>query len=558
MTNFDLSKTYNKYAHDVVNGNIIACKAVQNACKRYISWFDRDDIFFSYDDVDNKIKFVSKMKHSTGIHARKNFVLLPWQQFAFAGIFGWKWNDTGYRVTKKALLFVSRKNGKTAIAASLALCCAVADNEQGAEINIVANNAKQADICYEQTKDYAESIDPKGKLFKRFRRDIKIPITKSTIQVHSSDSMGLDGYNSSAAIIDEFHAAKDWGLYNVLMSSMGMRTQPLMLIITTAGFLTGETYPCYSMYVTSKQILDNIKNDDTLFPLLYELDEGDDWEDENNWIKCSPSLGQTVLYSYMREQIQDAKNNTSLEVGVRTKNLNMFCQSQNIWLSIEKIHSVMEEVNIDDYIDEIAFGGCDLSVVCDLTAHAICIPPNPDRKLYPDKFIFKQWSYIPEDAIENSPNKEYYKEYIRRNQAYKTAGNVVDYNYILKDQLKLNSKLQIIDYGYDAYNATSWAISAEQQGLPLCIYGQTLGNFNKPTKFFEMLVRSGKCVIDKNIVTDWCFSNCELCFDHMENCKPVKANGEKNNKIDCVIAILESLGCYLNSKYFAPEAWIIN
>lgn len=558
MTNFDLSKTYNKYAYDVVNGNIIACKAVQNACKRYISWFDRDDIFFSYDDVDNKIKFVSKMKHSTGIHARKNFVLLPWQQFAFAGIFGWKWNDTRYRVTKKALLFVSRKNGKTALAASLALCCAVADNEQGAEINIVANNAKQAEICYEQTKDYAESIDPKGKLFKRFRRDIKIPITKSTIQVHSSDSMGLDGYNSSAAIIDEFHAAKDWGLYNVLMSSMGMRTQPLMLIITTAGFLTGETYPCYSMYVTSKQILDNIKNDDTLFPLLYELDEGDDWEDENNWIKCSPSLGQTVLYSYMREQIQDAKNNTSLEVGVRTKNLNMFCQSQNIWLSIEKIHSVMEEVNIDDYIDEIAFGGCDLSVVCDLTAHAICIPPNPDRKLYPDKFIFKQWSYIPEDAIENSPNKEYYKEYIRRNQAYKTAGNVVDYNYILKDQLKLNSKLQIIDYGYDAYNATSWAISAEQQGLPLCIYGQTLGNFNKPTKFFEMLVRSGKCVIDKNIVTDWCFSNCELCFDHMENCKPVKANGEKNNKIDCVIAILESLGCYLNSKYFAPEAWILS
>ena len=558
MTNFDLSKTYNKYAYDVVNGNIIACKAVQNACKRYISWFDRDDIFFSYDDVDNKIKFVSKMKHSTGIHARKNFVLLPWQQFAFAGIFGWKWNDTGYRVTKKALLFVSRKNGKTALAASLALCCAVADNEQGAEINIVANNAKQAEICYEQTKDYAESIDPKGKLFKRFRRDIKIPITKSTIQVHSSDSMGLDGYNSSAAIIDEFHAAEDWGLYNVLMSSMGMRTQPLMLIITTAGFLTGETYPCYSMYVTSKQILDNIKSDDTLFPLLYELDEGDDWEDENNWIKCSPSLGQTVLYSYMREQIQDAKNNTSLEVGVRTKNLNMFCQSQNIWLSIEKIHSVMEEVNIDDYIDEIAFGGCDLSVVCDLTAHAICIPPNPDRKLYPDKFIFKQWSYIPEDAIENSPNKEYYKEYIRRNQAYKTAGNVVDYNYILKDQLKLNSKLQIIDYGYDAYNATSWAISAEQQGLPLCIYGQTLGNFNKPTKFFEMLVRSGKCVIDKNIVTDWCFSNCELCFDHMENCKPVKANGDKNNKIDCVIAVLESLGCYLNSKYFAPEAWIIN
>ena len=554
---FDLTKTYNQYAKDVVDGNIVACKAIRLECERYISWFDRDDRYFDYNDVDRKIKFVSKMKHTTGIHARHNFILLPWQQFAFAGIFGFKWVENDYRVIKKALLFMSRKNGKTATAGALSLCCAVCDNENGAEIDMVANNAKQASICYDQTKDYAESIDPQGKIFKRFRHNINIPMTKSVIQVHSSDSMGLDGWNTSTAIIDEFHAAKDWGLYNVLMSSMGMRTQPLMIILTTAGFLTGETYPCYSMYVTCKQILDNLKEDDTMFPLIYELDEGDDFKDESVWIKCCPSLGQTVRYEYMREQVQDAINNTSLEVGVKTKNFNMFCQSANIWLSIEKIHNVMEEVNIDDYIDEIAFGGCDLSVVCDLSAHAICIPPNPDRKLHPDKFIFKQWSYIPEEALETSANKEFYKEYIRRGQAFKTSGNVIDYNTILKDQLELNGKLQIIDYGYDTYNATSWAINAEEQGLPIAAYSQTLSSFNKPTKFLEILIRSGKCVIDKNIVTDWCFSNCELMIDHMENVKPTKANGEKNNKIDCVIAMLEALGCYLNSKYFAPEAWVL-
>ena len=114
-----------------------------------------------------------------------------------------------------------------------------------------------------------------------------------------------------------------------------------------------------------------------------------------------------------------------------------------------------------------------------------------------------------------------------------------------------------MDYGYDTYNATSWAINAEEQGLPIAAYSQTLSSFNKPTKFLEILIRSGKCVIDKNIVTDWCFSNCELMIDHMENVKPTKANGEKNNKIDCVIAMLEALGCYLNSKYFAPEAWTV-
>lgn len=558
MNYFNPFKTYNKYAQDVIEGRIVACESIKLACKRYISWFDRDDIEFDYDDVDKKIDLVRKMKHSKGIHARTNFELLPWQQFVFAGIFGWKWKDSGYRVTKKALLFVARKNGKTALAAALALCCAIADKENGAEVDIVANNAKQAEICYDQTKSYAESIDPKGKLFKRFRRDIKIPVTKSVIQVHSSDSMGLDGWNTSTAIIDEFHAAKDWRLYDVLISSMGMRTQPLMLIITTAGFLVGDTYPCYSMYSTCKQILNNIKEDDTMFSLLYELDEGDDWEDEKNWIKCSPSLGQTVRYEYMREQIQDAKNNTSLEVGVRTKNLNQFMQSSNVWISRDYIQKNMQEVNLEEYRDEIAFGGCDLSVVCDLTAHSVCIPPNPDRHVNPDKFIFKTWLYIPEEAIENSSNKEYYKEWIRRGWAIKTAGNVVDYEHILKDQLEVSRTISFVDYGYDQYNASSWAITAEQSGLPLCIYGQSIGHFNGPTKFFEMLVRSGKCIIDTNPAVDWCFGNVELMIDHNENTKPAKANGDKNAKIDPVISMLEALGCYLNSRYYSPEAWILS
>ena len=558
MNYFNPLKTYNKYAQDVVEGRIVACESIKLACKRYISWFDRDDIEFDYDDVDKKIDLVRKMKHSKGIHARTNFELLPWQQFAFAGIFGWKWKDSGYRVTKKALLFVARKNGKTALAAALALCCAIADKENGAEVDIVANNAKQAEICYDQTKNYAESIDPKGKLFKRFRRDIKIPVTKSVIQVHSSDSMGLDGWNTSTAIIDEFHAAKDWRLYDVLISSMGMRTQPLMLIITTAGFLVGETYPCYSMYSICKQILNNIKEDDTMFSLLYELDEDDDWKDEKNWIKCSPSLGQTVRYDYMREQIQDAVNNTSLEVGVRTKNLNQFMQSSNIWISRDYIQKNMQEVNLEEYRDEIAFGGCDLSVVCDLTAHSVCIPPNSDRLVNPDKFIFKTGLYIPEEAIENSSNKEYYKEWIRRGWAIKTAGNVVDYEHILKDQLEVSRTISFVDYGYDQYNASSWAITAEQSGLPLCIYGQSIGHFNGPTKFFEMLVRSRKCIIDTNPAVDWCFGNVELMIDHNENTKPAKANGDKNAKIDPVISMLEALGCYLNSRYYSPTAWILS
>ena len=557
MTDINYDKPYTQYALDVINGKITACEAVKLACERYISWFDRDDIYFDYETVDKYIRFVNKMKHTTGIFANQNFILLPWQAFAFANIYGWKWKSNGYRVTKKVFMFMSRKNAKTSTAAALALIGALIDNEPNAEVACVANNSKQAAICFEQIKNYAESIDPKSKIFKKFRHNINIPMTKSHIDVYSSDSMGLDGYNVSLGIVDELHSQKDWGLYNVLVSSQAMRTQPLMCVLTTAGFLIGESYPCYSMYVTCKQILKGIKQDDTQFALIYELDEGDDWLDEKNWIKCSPSLGTTVRYEYMREQVNDALNNTSLEIGIKTKNFNMWCQSSDVWLSHEKIQNVMETVNLDDYENELAYGGCDLSVVCDLTAHSVCIPPNPERKLNPDKFIFKSWLYVPSEALENSPNKEIYKEWIRRHWAFKTSGNVVDYNHILKDQLEVNKKLYIADYGYDSYNATQWAINAEEQGLPLTAYSQTLGSFNKPTKLFEMLVRSGKCIIDANPAVEWCFGNVELMFDHQENCKPTKSNGDKNNKIDSVISMLEALGCYLNSKNFDPTAWVI-
>lgn len=197
MTKFDNSKVYNQYAQDVVNGKIVAGEYIILACKRYMSWFERDDIYFDYEDVDKKIKFVSLMRHSTGAHVNQHFNLLPWQQFMFAGIFGFKWCDTKYRVVTKVLAFIARKNGKTATAAALALTHIMVDKEAAAEAEIVANSSHQANIGLTQCVNFAESIDPKGKYLKRYRSQIKMPKTKSVIQVLSSDSMGNDGYNSS-------------------------------------------------------------------------------------------------------------------------------------------------------------------------------------------------------------------------------------------------------------------------------------------------------------------------------------------------------------------------
>lgn len=550
-------KPYWSYARRAVHDENVVGKYIKLACQRMLDWAERDDIWFDETDVDKKIRFVEKMKHSEGKHAGENFILLDYQKWIYANIFGWKYKDSNKRVIKNALLLMSRKSGKTFLGASLALTVAICDGQKSPEIDFIANSSQQASIAFRHCSEQAKSIDNKEKIFKRFRHNIYSPVTGARINVLSSDTSKLDGLGASMFLQDEGHEAKSFEVWNILKTSQGAIENPLAVGISTAGFHIGESYPLYNQWAYGTRVLNGMIEDDSWFFALYQIDEEDDWKDENVWIKANPSLGQTVGYDYMRDQIRSAINTPANEVSIRTKNLNQWMQSSNIWISHDYVQNAMTKVELKDYLNEEAFGGCDLSVVCDLTAHSVCIPPNPDRINNPDKFVFKSWLYIPEEALEMSSNREIYKEWIRRGWAIKTSGNVVDYEYILKDQLEVAKSVYFIDYGYDSYNATSWAISATDAGLPLSAFSQTLGNFNKPTKFFEMLVRSGKCVIDNNPAIDWCLGNVELMWDHQENCKPTKANGDKNNKIDPVISMLESLGCYLASNRFQPDAWIL-
>ena len=541
----DILYTYDLYPEDILSGKIPSCEAIRLACQRYKEFKLRDDMYFDHEDVQQKIKVVSKLKHSVGAHNGKPFILLPWQQWCIANIFGFKWKSTGLRVTKNVFIMISRKSGKTAFASAISILCAIADNEPGAEIDLVANSRQQAKIAFSHTSNFCESVDPKKKIFKRYRDTVIIPKTKSTIQVLSSDAMGNDGYNASCFVLDEFHAAKNWDLYNVLKSSQGMREQPLAIIITTAGFLL-NSYPCFDERETCMDILRGLKKDDTQFSAIYELDPDDDWKDESVWIKCSPSLGQTVKMDYLREQVNAVVNNPSKEVGVKTKNFNMFCQSKDVWLQDKYLKDVWAKVDLEDFRDEECYVGVDLSSVSDLTDTAVLFPPNPDRKVYPDKYVFKNFIYIPDENIEESVNVDLYKLWKRQGHLIVTSGNVVDYDFILADQLKLYQTTYINGIFYDSWNASSWAVDATAEGLPLYPYSQATGNFNRPTKTFEMLVRQGKVVIDFNPCVRWCFNNVELKRDQNENVKPIKAGNTLSKKIDPVIAMLEALGGYLN------------
>ena len=540
---------YVDYVKGVLDGSIVACEYIKLACQRTIDFDNRDDMYFDEEDVTRRINFIWKMRHSTGQHNRQHFKLLPWQLWLISQIFGWKWKDTGYRVTRKVFLMISRKNGKTAICSALSLAAMVGDGQSGQEIDIIANNSKQAGICFDQIKNYAESVDPLRKIFQTYRSEIRVPYFKSKIQVLSSESMGLDGWNSSVVIFDEFHALKNWDLYNVMKSSQAAREQPLMIVLTTAGFLIGEAYPCYSTWETCIDILRKDKQDDAYFSAIYQLDEGDDWQDEECWIKCSPSLDQTVFRQFMREELTAAKNNVSLENGIRTKTLNEWRQSENVWLPYDLLKSNMQPMTVEEMSNlpnvSYAYIGVDLSAVSDLTALSLMVESE-------GKFYFKSWAFVPEDCLLSGQNAMRYRDWQKMGYIDVTDGNVQDYDYILSKIREIDSIIPIAGVYYDQWNAVQFAVNATNIGLPMYPYSQALGNFNRPTKMLELLLKKGDIVMDYNTMVLWCFANSTLKYDFNDNCKPIKAD-TKNGKIDTVIAMLQALGGYYLDNNFTQD-----
>jgi len=532
-------KTYNirgyiDYANGVLNGKIVAGEYVRLACKRFFEFLERDDMYFDIDTVDKVINLIYKLKHTAGRFNKTPFKLLPWQQFIIANLFGFKWKSNDLRVTRNVFCMVSRKNGKTCLMSAICIAALLVDGNHEAEIDFISNSSKQAGIAFNMTTNFCKSIDPDQKIFKRYRSEIRIPVLSSKIQILSSDSMTLDGYNSSICVLDEMHAMKDWSLYNVMKSSQGAREEPIMCAITTAGFLVGD-YPCYSMWENSIAILRGQKQDDTTFSMIFQLDDDDAWDNEQIWKKACPSLGETVYTQYLRDEINAAKNNSSLEVGVRTKNLNMWCQSEDIWLSHDLIKRNMKPFEIEDLHEMGAqelYGGVDLAAVSDLTAISVCAPIE-------GKYYFKSWTFIPEDCLKEGINHELYFNWRRKKQIEVTEGNVTDYDYIIEKIREVDNIIFIRNILFDNWNSTQWAIDMTELGINCEPFSQSIGNFSRYVKEFQRQLLMGNVVIDDNLVTSFCFDNATLKFDHNDNCKPAKG-GAKSGKIDVCISMIQA------------------
>lgn len=540
-----IDEKYKSYARDVIGGKVVACEYVRLACSRYLSWFDKEDRYFDSKAVDKVVNFLQKLPQSTGKFAGKPLVLQEWQKWVVASIYGFKWCSDNTRVVREVYIEVARKCGKSTLAAGLMLYHLVADGESEAQVIFAANSFAQAQLAFTMSKNFISSIDKKGKYFNYYRDSIKFPLTKSTMKVVSSDADKLDGLNCSAFCLDEYHASKSNNTANVLTSSTGMRTQPMMLYITTAGF--DMSNPCYQLRENFIGILEEKLQDDSVFCAIYTLDKEDDIEDPKNWVKCQPNLGLTVTESYIQSQLQKAKNTPLLMTNFKTKLLNLWCSNEKgEWVPSKYIQDSMTTIDLQDpkFHGCTGYLGIDLSSTSDITAVSLLIPL--DNTIY-----LKSWYYLPESALVESSNADKYKFWKERGLLTITEGNVVDYNKVLDDIQELSKIIPIECISYDQWQSTMAIIKLTELGFICQPYSQTTGSMNRPTRHLEMIARNGTLKLDKNLITSWMFGNCEIQEDSNGNIKPIKTNKEK--KIDGVHSTLNALGKYLEQPQYNNE-----
>ena len=523
----------NEYIETVKNTSL-AGELEQKAVVRFCTDLQRKDIVLDWQTVKQAIDFFKLLRHTKGKHAGESFTLEGWQLFILANIVGFKWKRTGTRRFIESYIEVARKNGKTAFAAGLSLYFLIADNEPGAEIDFAANSKEQAKIAFDMVTAFCKDLDPKKRDLKPLHNKIVFKAIDGKVNVFAADDSKLDGFNASFGLVDEYHAAKDSKVRDVIQSSQAMRENPHLCTITTAGF--DKSSVCYALRTVAKSVLSGTLTDDTMFSMVFSLNEGDDWKSPENWRKANPNLGVTVKPEYLAAQITKAKNNPDTETGIRTKNFNEWRTVLEMWLPDQYISAA--KIPKLRFENRTLFVGTDLAATSDLTAVSYLAIKN-------GKPQFRTDYYLPESALTEKADREKYRIWYLNGYLKLTPGNVTDYEYITADILaaQQNNHIQIITY--DRYNATQWAIDATNAGLWLEEYSQTIGIFNRPTKEFERLVLKQAIEIETNPITEWCISNVRIRRDMHGNEKPDK--GASAGKIDGVVSMIMALGGYLNN-----------
>lgn len=515
------------------------------AAQRYLNDLERDDISFDEDLYNHAVTFIQELPHTVGSYAGSNFKLEEWQHFIVANLFGFVKSD-GLRRFTRAYVEVPRKNGKSTFSNAIMLYGLLADGEETAQVYSAATKLDQAMMVFSEgarvckkTDWIADAVNVYNSVNNR-----RINYEESVYRPLEWNPGKQDGLNTHMAVIDEYHAHPNDELYNVIRNSMGARKQPLLFVITTAGF--NRESACYRHRQYCTKVVEGVIQDDALFSSIYTLDAEDDWKNPKSWAKANPNWNVSVNPRQLEEGLQEALELSHKEVEFKTKLLNVWTDTANVWIPDEK----WAKCEAAEEPEGICYGGLDLATTGDFCAFSL---------YWPTSKLVKTWYWLPEEAAKrrNDQQGDAIRGWCREGFITATEGNVTDYDFIRAKIGELAEKYDIKEIAYDRWNATQIVNDLMSDGMTMYPFGQGFGSMSAPTKEFERLVNKVGIFHDGNPVTRWMLGNVLLKRDPSDNIKIDKA--KSGDKVDGPVSIVMSLGTYLQeSNNESEDFWFVS
>jgi phage terminase large subunit-like protein len=534
----DPLETAAQYGRDVLTGKKKTGKLAKLAVERH----DKDlregphrGLFFCEESARRALMMFSYLKHSKGEWSGQAIELEPWQAWIIACVFGWKHQDTDKRRFRTVYEEIARKNGKTTKLAGIGLYGLTKDSEGGPEIYAAATKREQARILFEEARRMVKQSVPLRRRLDAQEHRILAPANFGKFEPLSADGNTMDGLNPHLALVDELHAHKTPEVWDVLKSALGARSQPLIWAITTAGF--NKNGICYEVRDYAIKVLTGVIDDDAFFGIIFTLDEGDDWQDENNWIKANPNLGVSVSMDYLREQARQAAVMPTAKTNFLTKHLNVWVTGASAWCNIERWLQCGAQY-IGTGLEEPAevYLGLDLASVSDIASLVGVMIVADGRWLVFGKH------YLPEEAVDNNIRKSTvpFLQWHEQGFLTLTPGNVIDYNWIKADIVKFMELYNVKEIAFDRWNSSQLVNDLMELGAPMVAFGMGYASMNAPMKELERRYLAGEIEHPNDPVLNWAMSNVVADQDPAGNIKPAK--NKSTEKIDPAVALMMAIG----------------
>jgi len=487
--------------------------------------------------AEHAVNFINCLKHTKGRWRGVTFELLPWQDTIIRDIYGTV-KENGYRQYNTAYVEIPKKNGKSELAAAVALYMTCGDGEWGAEVYGCASDRQQASIVFDVAVDMVDQCPALKKRIKpvmSVKRLVYKP-TNSFYQVLSAEAYTKHGLNVHAVIFDELHAQPNRELFDVMTKGSGdARTQPLFFLITTAG--NDRHSVCFEQHQKAEDILLGRKIDPTFYPVIYGAADEEDWASEEVWLKANPSLGYTIDMEKVRNAYISARENAAEENIFRQLRLNQWVKQSTRWMQMEKWDACAFAVDEMELMGRECYGGLDLSSSTDITAFVLVFPPRNDM----EKYIILPYFWIPEENMNLRVRRDHvpYDVWEKQEKLKSTEGNVIHYGFIENFIEELGMKFHIMEIAFDRWGAVQMVQNLEGMGFTVVPFGQGYKDMSPPAKRLMELTLEQRLAHDGHPVLRWMMDNIFIKQDPAGNIKPDKE--KSTEKIDGAVAAIMAL-----------------